>query len=57
MTHYLENTFIEYLVRLPPRPEYVALFREIVVDVWHERHVEAAEALIASLAAFSLGPG
>jgi hypothetical protein len=40
----LENAFIEYLVRLTPRPEYMALFREIVLDVWRERHAEAAEA-------------
>ena len=39
----LEGEFIEYLVRLTPRPEYVALFREIVLDVWRERHAEAAE--------------
>ena len=40
----LENEFIEYLVGLTPRPEYMALFREIVLDVWRERHAEAAEA-------------
>jgi hypothetical protein len=40
----LETNFIEYLVQLTPRAEYVALFREIVLDVWRERHAEAAEA-------------
>ena len=39
----LEKEFIEYLVRLTPRPEYVALFHEIVLDVWRDRHTEAAE--------------
>jgi site-specific DNA recombinase len=40
----LESEFIDYLVRFTPRAEYVALFREVVLDVWQERHAEAAEA-------------
>ena len=33
----LENAFVEYLKGLQPKPEYVRLFREIVLDVWRER--------------------
>lgn len=40
----LEAEFIEYLERFTPRPAYMTLFREIVLDVWRERHAEAAEA-------------
>lgn len=40
----LEAEFIDYLIKFTPRAEYVALFREIVLDVWRERHAKAAEA-------------
>ena len=30
----LESTFVEYLDALVPKPEYVRLLREIVLDVW-----------------------
>lgn len=33
----LENAFVEYLKGLQPKPEYVRLFREIVLAVWRER--------------------
>lgn len=36
----LENGFVEFLERLQPRPEYVKLFNEIVLDVWKERQVQ-----------------
>jgi site-specific DNA recombinase len=38
------NEFVEYLVRLTPCPEYLVLFREVVLEVWRDRHAEAAEA-------------
>src|SRR5439155_26939329 len=32
----LEARFVDYLGRLVPRPEYMALFREIVLDTWKQ---------------------
>lgn len=42
-----ENTFLDYLCGLCPRPEYVALFREIVRDTWRTKRSDAAEAKLA----------
>jgi site-specific DNA recombinase len=33
----LESQFMEYLKRLQPRPAYVKLFKEVVLDVWRLR--------------------
>lgn len=40
----LEAAFLDYLARFAPRPEYLTLFRAIVLDVWPARHAETAEA-------------
>ncbi len=37
----LEKLFIERLEELTPKPEYVALFRATVLDVWEEKKKEA----------------
>ena len=37
----LETTFVELLESLRPKPVYLSLFREIVLDVWKQRRVEA----------------
>lgn len=36
-----ERAFVEFLERLQPKPEYVKLFKEIVLDVWKQKQVEA----------------
>ena len=36
-----EAAFVEYLARLQPKPEYVKLFKEIVLDVWKQKQVES----------------
>jgi DNA invertase Pin-like site-specific DNA recombinase len=41
----LESRFSELLARLQPRPEYLKLFRAVVVDVWRNRQAEASRAL------------
>ena len=40
-TGQLEAQFVELLETLQPRPEFMALFRAIVLDVWKERGTEA----------------
>ena len=37
----LETAFVELLESLRPKPVYLSLFREIVLDVWKQRRVEA----------------
>lgn len=37
----LERGFVDYLTRLQPKPEYVKLFRAIVLDVWQQKQAEA----------------
>ena len=37
----MENQFLDFLRGLRPRPEYLRLFREIVLDVWKQRQDEA----------------
>ena len=39
--HLLENEFLKLIERLQPKPEYLVLFREIVLDVWKQRQAEA----------------
>jgi len=38
----LEELFLAHLRQLTPKPEYVALFRASVLDVWEERKKEAS---------------
>lgn len=40
----LEARFVDYLDSLRPKPEFLALFREIVLDTWKEKQVEATKA-------------
>jgi site-specific DNA recombinase len=35
-----EGEFLDFLTGLRPRPEYLALFREIVLDVWNRKRAE-----------------
>ncbi len=37
----LEQGFAQFVERLTPKPEYVQLFSEIIVDVWKERQSQA----------------
>jgi site-specific DNA recombinase len=37
----IETDFVRYLQAMVPKPEYLRLFREIVLDVWKQRHSEA----------------
>lgn len=37
----LESSFVKYLENLQPKTEYIALFNEIVLDVWKEKQVLA----------------
>jgi DNA invertase Pin-like site-specific DNA recombinase len=39
----LEAGFVQYLGKLAPKPEYLKLFREIVLDTWREKQAEAVE--------------
>jgi hypothetical protein len=39
----LEARFVELLESLRPRPEFFALFRAIVLDVWKQRRASASE--------------
>ena len=39
----LEGAFVELLARLQPRPEFVRLFRAVVLDVWKRRETDARE--------------
>ena len=36
-----EQAFVEYMARLQPKPEYVKLFKAIVLDVWKQKQVES----------------
>ncbi|MDG2307222.1 MAG: recombinase zinc beta ribbon domain-containing protein [Candidatus Binatia bacterium] len=36
-----EGRFLDFLTGLRPKPEYVRLFREIVLDVWNAKRAEA----------------
>ncbi len=45
----LERTFLAYLETLQPKPGYMRLFREVVLDVWQQRQQEGV------LASVSLG--
>jgi hypothetical protein len=45
--------FIEFLQQLKPKPEYLRLFGEIIVDVWKEKQAQAVavhDALLQRLA-------
>jgi DNA invertase Pin-like site-specific DNA recombinase len=42
-TDALEARFVELLESLRPRPEFFALFRAIVLDVWKQRRASASE--------------
>ena len=37
----LEGEFLKLIEQLQPKPEYLQLFREIVLDVWKQRQVDA----------------
>jgi site-specific DNA recombinase len=37
----LERGFVELLKQLQPRPEYVRLFSEVIIDVWKEKQAQA----------------
>jgi site-specific DNA recombinase len=39
----LEGGFVRYLDAMVPKPEYVRLFREIVLDVWKQKQTDAVE--------------
>lgn len=39
----VENTFIELLKVLQPRPRYIRLFKAIVLDVWKSQQAEASK--------------
>lgn len=43
----LENAFIEHLTAMQPKPEYLRLFNEIVVDVWRNKRADAVNQLAA----------
>ena len=38
----MERLFADFLAQLRPRPEYLKLFGEIVVDVWKQRKAISA---------------
>jgi hypothetical protein len=44
----LESEFLKLIEQLQPKPEYLNLFREIVLDVWQERQKETIK-LVAAL--------
>ena len=37
----LENSFVAYLSAMTPKPEFVRLFRAIVLDVWEKKQAES----------------
>jgi site-specific DNA recombinase len=37
----LEDQFLKLIEKLQPKPEYLTLFKEIVLDVWKQRQAEA----------------
>ncbi len=39
-----EQTFVEFLDEITPRPEYLALFKEVVLDVWKSNYRQFDEA-------------
>jgi site-specific DNA recombinase len=39
----MESQFVSYLRALVPEPGYLNLFREIVLDVWKQRHIEVGQ--------------
>jgi site-specific DNA recombinase len=38
----LERLFVDFLGQLQPKPEYLRLFAEIIIDVWKQKQLEAA---------------
>ena len=46
----LESEFLKLIEQIQPKPEYINLFREIVLDVWKQRQGEAIR-LVATLEA------
>ena len=36
----LERGFVEFLERMQPKPEYLKLFNEVVLDVWREKQAQ-----------------
>lgn len=43
----MESAFVALLEQVMPKPEYARLFREIVLDVWHEKQAAHAKVLSA----------
>ena len=43
----MERGFVDYLTHLQPKPEYMKLFREIVLDVWKQKQAEATTRTVA----------
>jgi hypothetical protein len=39
----METEFLKLIEQLQPKPEYINLFRELVLDVWRQRQGEAVE--------------
>lgn len=39
----IERLFVDFLDRLRPKPEYLALFGEIVIDAWKSKQAESAK--------------
>lgn len=39
----MESAFVRYLEAMTPKPEYVRLFREIVLDVWKQKQGDATD--------------
>ena len=39
----MESLFVDFLEQLQPRPEYVKLFTEIIIDVWRKKQVRTEE--------------
>jgi hypothetical protein len=37
----LERRFVGFLDQLQPKPEYLRLFGEIIIDVWKQKQVQA----------------
>jgi site-specific DNA recombinase len=37
----MEQAFVEFLAQLQPKPEYLRLFSEIIIDVWKEKQAKA----------------
>lgn len=38
----LERLFVDFLTQLQPKPEYLRLFGEVIIDVWKQKQTRAA---------------